>query len=72
MVVDAFGSFTNVLARFPGNCHDMYIFDHSVLREAFERIPVLAHRCLLADSGYAERPYLRTPISEAVTEANRR
>ncbi|XP_014666971.1 PREDICTED: putative nuclease HARBI1 [Priapulus caudatus] len=53
---------TAVSARFPGSSHDMAVFDCSNIQQRMENGDLENKGLLLADSGYALRPYLMTPV----------
>ncbi|XP_014669751.1 PREDICTED: putative nuclease HARBI1 [Priapulus caudatus] len=53
---------TAVSARFPGSAHDMAVFDCSNIQQRMENGDLQNKGLLLADSGYALRPYLMTPV----------
>lgn len=53
--------FLNIVARWPGSCHDQTIFNNSVLKMQLERKD-FKNYILIGDSGYAVTPYLATPL----------
>ena len=61
------------MAKWPGSCHDSFIFRSSALGRQLEENP---HNTddgiLLGDSGYALRPYLITPYLQPVLPHQRR
>lgn len=58
----------NVNAKYPGSTHDSFIWNNSnmcgVMQQLHLRYPF--NFALLGDSGYALRPWMLTPISDAV------
>ena len=69
VVCDAKGIIRNVVARWPGSCHDSRIFQESSLYQTCERGIV---GILLGDNGYPCFPYLLTPLLNPATPAERR
>ena len=66
------GTFTNVVARWPGSTHDSHIFNTSQICQQLEdNHNNLEQGILLGDSGYALKPYLMMPYYEPAT-ANQR
>lgn len=55
--------FRNIVARWPGSCHDQTIFNNSVLKMKFERKDYKNY-IIIADSGYAATSYMATPLLE--------
>lgn len=49
--------FRNIVARWPGSCHDQTIFNNSVLKMKFERKDYKNY-IIIADSGYAVCGYI--------------
>jgi hypothetical protein len=66
VTVDAFGNFTNAVAKYPGSVHDAYILRQSALYDAFENNRLKG--ALLADAGYPNKPWLKTPIAHPQTD----
>lgn len=63
MVCDYNLLFLNINANFGGSTHDSYIFNNSALKEHLQSIYNANNRLwLVGDSGYAQLPYLMTPI----------
>ncbi|XP_014678045.1 PREDICTED: putative nuclease HARBI1 [Priapulus caudatus] len=62
---------TAVSARFPGSAHDMAVFDCSNIQQRMENGDLQNKGLLLADSGYALRPYLMTPVLIATSQRPR-
>lgn len=58
----------NIVARWPGSTHDQRIFDNSLLKTEFEE-GKYGSSVLIGDSGYANRPYLVTPLLDITTPA---
>lgn len=54
------GRLTNVVAQWPGSCHDSYILRASMIWDYMEANPNIGF--ILGDSAYAIRPWLMTPI----------
>ncbi|KAK7874328.1 hypothetical protein R5R35_007802 [Gryllus longicercus] len=61
---------TNIVARWPGSCHDSRIFRNSVIKEVLVSGTFSGH--LIGDSGYACSRYLLTPVVNERTPAERR
>nr|XP_049706930.1 putative nuclease HARBI1 [Helicoverpa armigera] len=61
---------TNIVARWPGSCHDSHIFNSSVIKGRLEDGEFDGF-WLLGDKGYANKPYLLTPLRNPVTEAEK-
>jgi len=56
--------FTNIVARWPGSCHDSHIFRSSnICQYLEENHNSLDDGVILGDSGYACSPFLMTPYS---------
>lgn len=53
----------NVVARWPGSCHDQTIFNNSKLKMQLENNFYKGY-ILIADSGYANTSYMATPLLE--------
>lgn len=70
VVCDSQGLITNIVARWPGSCHDSRIFAESRLGRACERGNINGY--LLGDNGYPCLPYLMTPLLNPRTAAERR
>ena len=67
------GKLRNVVAKWPGSCHDSFIFRSSALgRQLEENSHNTDDGILLGDSGYALRPYLITPYLQPVLPHQRR
>lgn len=58
----------DIVARWPGSCHDQTIFNNSRLKARFENGEFGTYM-LLGDSGYNLKPYLLTKLQEAQTPA---
>lgn len=58
--------FYDVIARWPGSCHDPTIFNNSAIKAKFERGD-FHDDILLGDSGYENTPYLATPLLNPAT-----
>ncbi|KAJ8913076.1 hypothetical protein NQ315_006577 [Exocentrus adspersus] len=65
LVCDANMKILNVNARFPGSVNDMYIWNHSILKDTMTGIGRQHPNefYLLGDSGYALRPWLQIPLA---------
>ncbi|XP_066593204.1 putative nuclease HARBI1 [Prorops nasuta] len=61
---------TDIVARWPGSVHDSTIFSNSRLKVNFES-GMYKNGVLLGDSGYANKPYLLTPLLNPQTPAER-
>ena len=70
-VVSADLSIQNVVARWPGSTHDSTILANSTLPELMQN-PILQHYHLIGDSGYPCRPYIMTPLTRPITQAEKR
>uniref|UniRef100_A0A8D8QLB9 Nuclease HARBI1 n=1 Tax=Cacopsylla melanoneura TaxID=428564 RepID=A0A8D8QLB9_9HEMI len=62
--------FFDVIARWPGSTHDSRMFDGSAAKARFQMGHVQGH--LLGDAGYAQKPYLYTPLRNPVTRSELR
>ncbi|XP_022917825.2 putative nuclease HARBI1 [Onthophagus taurus] len=67
-VSDARLKIRNIVARWPGSCHDQTIFNNSSLKEAFQN-GMYGRYMLVGDSGYKIKPYLMTPLQQVQTPA---
>ena len=66
-------NWTNVVAKWPGSCHDSFIFRTSALGRSLEEGPhSFDDGILLGDSGFALRPFLMTPYLNPVGRHQRR
>ncbi|XP_054920217.1 putative nuclease HARBI1 [Dermacentor andersoni] len=55
----------NILAidpRFPGSCHDYFVWRHSAFRRRLTRGLLLHGEVLLGESGYPLEPWIMTPV----------
>ncbi|XP_055858631.1 putative nuclease HARBI1 [Episyrphus balteatus] len=59
--------FLNIVARWPGSCHDQTIFNNSVLKMKLERKDYKKY-IVVADSGYSNTPYMATPLLECTNQ----
>ncbi|XP_060874643.1 putative nuclease HARBI1 [Metopolophium dirhodum] len=57
----------NIVARWPGSCHDQTIFDNSLIKHKFETALIKGY--LLGDGGYEVKPYLMTPLLSPRTQS---
>ena len=70
---DLKGKLTNVVAKWPGSCHDSFIFRTSQLGRCLEeRQHTLEDGVLLGDSGYPLQPFLMTPYLHPRDRSQRR
>ncbi|XP_065672001.1 putative nuclease HARBI1 [Hydra vulgaris] len=58
--VDYDGMFRDVVVKYPGSCHDAFIYSNSILKQTLEYDPNADF--LFADSGYGLSPVLITPF----------
>ena len=65
LICDSTGYITDVVSRWPGSCHDSFIFDSSCIRAKLETSPLYGY--LIGDSGYACRRYVLTPVGNPNT-----
>ena len=65
VVIDADGKFRDVVAKYPGSCHDAFVFSNSALKQTLEYNPSAGF--LFADSGYGLSPVLITPFNQPTT-----
>lgn len=72
LVCDASLKILDVVARWPGGCHDSHIWSMSCLREKFINNENLKECWLLGDNGYPLEPWLLVPVLEpcSVSEEN--
>uniref|UniRef100_A0A1Y1MXP7 Putative nuclease HARBI1 n=1 Tax=Photinus pyralis TaxID=7054 RepID=A0A1Y1MXP7_PHOPY len=61
----------DIVARWPGSCHDSHIFANSLIKRRFEA-GEFGESVLLGDSGYPLLNYLMTPIGNPQTPAEER
>jgi len=59
--------FMDIVARWPGSAHDSRIFANSRIKEKFEN-GVFGNSVLLADSGYPNKKYCLTPLTNPVQQ----
>lgn len=57
----------DIVARWPGSCHDQIIFDNSSIKHKFETGVIKGY--LLGDGGYEVKPYLMTPLLNPTTRS---
>ncbi|KAF0703332.1 putative nuclease HARBI1 [Aphis craccivora] len=57
----------DIVARWPGSCHDQIIFDNSNVKHKFETGVIKGY--LLGDGGYEVKPYLMTPLLNPTTRS---
>lgn len=62
--------FSNVVATWPGNTHDAFIWSNSAICDDFEN-HVITGGYLLGDSAYPLKPYLLTPLADPTDGAQR-
>nr|XP_047124861.1 putative nuclease HARBI1 isoform X2 [Hydra vulgaris] len=63
-VVDPDGQFRDAVIKFPGSCHDVFVYSNSTLKQTLELDP--ASGFLFGDSGYGLSPVMITPFSPAL------
>ncbi|VEN46119.1 unnamed protein product, partial [Callosobruchus maculatus] len=58
----------NINARYPGSCHDAYIWRNSIIQEELSSCYLAGdhNSWLLGDSGYPQQPWLMRPILNPV------
>ncbi|XP_029463347.1 putative nuclease HARBI1 [Rhinatrema bivittatum] len=71
VVCDAHLRILNVVANYPGSCHDAYIFARSSLGTRFPE-GKYGEGWLLGDGGYGCKPWLLTPLQSPRTAAENR
>lgn len=54
-ICDLWLKITDIVARWPGSCHDQIIFDYSNIKHKFETEVIKGY--LLGDGGYEVKPY---------------
>ena len=69
LICDSHFLIRNVVARWPGSCHDSRILQESAVWDMFEQH---ATGVLLGDSGYPQKTWLMTPYRNADTPARQR
>lgn len=57
----------DIVARWPGSCHDQIIYDNSLIKSKFETGILKGY--LLGDGGYEVKPYLMTPLLNPTTRS---
>ena len=67
VVVGPDGEFRDAVIRYPGSCHDSYIFNNSSLKRVLEQD--LTAGFLFGDSGYALSSIMMTPFPNPSTPA---
>ena len=66
------GMFTNVVAKWPRNAHDSFIFHDSLIYDKQnDEIKDLEDGFLIGDSGYGCKPFLMTPYPTPVHSTRR-
>ncbi|XP_065645458.1 putative nuclease HARBI1 [Hydra vulgaris] len=65
VVIEADEKFRGVVAKYPGSCHDAFVFSNSALKQTLEYDP--RQGFLFADSGYGLSPVLITPFNKPTT-----
>ncbi|XP_065662509.1 uncharacterized protein LOC136085131 [Hydra vulgaris] len=58
-VADPDGNFRDVVIKYPGSCHDAFIFANSTRKQTLELDPTAGF--LFGDSGYGLSPVIITP-----------
>lgn len=69
-VCDANLCFTDIVARWPGSCHDSTIFNNSRIKTMFDR-GLKPNQLIVADGGYACNNYTMTPLGNPLLRAER-
>ncbi|XP_018397713.1 PREDICTED: putative nuclease HARBI1 [Cyphomyrmex costatus] len=67
-VADPFLKIRDIVARWPGSCHDSHIFRNSALYTSLET-GRFGDNVLVGDSGYPVKPYLMTPLQQVRNNA---
>ena len=63
------GMFTNVVAKWPGNAHDSFIFQDSLIYVKLnDELRDLEDGFLIGDSGYGCKPFIMTPYPHPSTQ----
>ncbi|XP_047129790.1 putative nuclease HARBI1 [Hydra vulgaris] len=65
VVIDHDGKFRDVIVKYPGSCHDAFVFSNSALKQTLEDGP--SEGFLFADSGYRLSPVMITPFNQPTT-----
>ena len=61
--------FTNVVAKWPGNAHDSFIFQDSLIYDKLnDELKDLEDGFLIGDSGYGCKPFIMTPYPHPSTQ----
>ncbi|ERL90113.1 hypothetical protein D910_07467 [Dendroctonus ponderosae] len=60
----------DIVARWPGSCHDQTIFNNSRIKRRFSN-GEFPNCVILGDSGYGNTNYLLTPLSDSFTAAEK-
>lgn len=71
MVCNSKNYIMDIVARWPGSCHDAHIFENSALHGRCEN-GEFGESVILGDSGYPLRNYLMTPLGNPTTFAEER
>ena len=58
----------DIVARWPGSCHDQTIFDNSAIKRRLENNEFGNNTLLVADSGYGNNMHVITPLIRPRTE----
>ncbi|XP_063911960.1 putative nuclease HARBI1 [Zophobas morio] len=58
----------DIVARWPGSCHDQTIFDNSAIKRRLENNEFGNNTLLVADSGYGNNMHVITPLIRTRTE----
>lgn len=59
----------DIVARWPGSCHDQIVFNNSVVEHKFESKAIKGY--LLSDGSYEIKPYLMTPLLILITQSEK-
>ncbi|ENN83098.1 hypothetical protein YQE_00541, partial [Dendroctonus ponderosae] len=69
-ICDAQLKIIDIVARWPGSCHDQTIFNNSRIKSRFSN-GEFPNCVILGDSGYGNTNYLLTPLSDPFTAAEK-
>ncbi|XP_033096701.1 putative nuclease HARBI1 [Anneissia japonica] len=69
-ICDSNLKFLDVVAKYPGSCHDSFILSNSTIGQRFQD-GLIPNGLLIGDSGYPLREWLMVPINNPTTEDER-